>query len=95
MTWYQFSSWFKPYGVKVFSFLTQKFSLSFNFDFSISVGVVFIFRSCSININLPCALNVCLLLLKCLHASMAFGFFISFLRLFSLILNDVSDFPAY
>ena len=35
------------------------------------------------------------LLLKCLLASMAFGFFMSFLWLFSLILNDVSDFPTY
>ena len=32
ITWYQFSSWFKPYGVKVLSFLIQKLSLSFSLN---------------------------------------------------------------
>ena len=85
-----FSSWFKPYGVKVLSFLIQKFSLSFNLSFSGSVWVGFIFCSCSIIIKLLCLLNVCSLLLKCLHASMAFAFFISFLWLL-----DFSHFPTY
>ena len=30
--WYQFSSWFKPYSVKVLSFLIQKLSLFFNLN---------------------------------------------------------------
>ena len=94
ITWYQFSSWFKPHGVKRLSLLTQNISLSFNVNFSASVGVVFICRSCSIVINLLCLLNVCLLLLKCLHASMVFGF-MCFLRWFSLILNYFLDFPTY
>ena len=83
ITWYQFSSCFKPYGVKVLTFLIQKFSLSLNLNFSVSVGVVFIIRSFSIIINLPCLLNGCSLLLRCLHAYIAFGFFMSFLWLFS------------
>ena len=94
MIWHQFSSWFKPYKVKVLSFLIGKFSLSLNFSFSVSVGVVITFRSCSVIKNLPYLLNVCSLLLKCLHASMAFGFFMYILWLFRLILN-VSDFSTY
>ena len=72
-------AWFKPYGVKVLNFLIQKFSLCLNLYFSVTVtvGEVFIFRSCSIIINLSCLPNVCSLLLKCLHASMAFGFLMS------------------
>ena len=89
--WYQLSSWFKQHGVKVLSFLIQKFSLSFNLNCSVSVGVVLIFRSCSIIINLSCLP----LLLTCLHASMAFGFFMSFLWLFSLILKLLSMFSIW
>ena len=69
----------------VSSFFIQIFSLSFNLIFSVSVGIVFIFRSCSIIINLPCLLNVCSLLLKCLQASMAFGF----LCLSCFLFNDL------
>ena len=95
ITWYQFSSLFKPYGVKVLSFLIQKFALSLNLNFSVLLVLLFIFRSCSIIINWLFLLNICSMLLKCLHASMAFDFFMSFLWLFSLILNNASDFPTY
>ena len=73
ITWYQCSSWLKPYDVKVLSFLIQKSFLSLNLNFSVSVGVVFIFRRSSTITNLPCLLNVCPLLLKCLHTSIALG----------------------
>ena len=81
--------------LKFLSFFIQKFYLSLNFNFSVSLGVVLIFRSCSIIINLPCLLNICPLLLKRLNASMTFGFFMSLLELFSLILNDISVFITY
>ena len=41
--WYQFSSRFKPYDVKLLSFLIQKFSVSLKLNFSALVGVVFIY----------------------------------------------------
>ena len=91
----QLSPWFKPYGVKVFSFFIQKFSLSFNLNFSVSMGVAFIFRSCSIIINLSCLSECMLIVIKMLICFYSVWFFMSFLWLFSLILNNISEFPTF
>ena len=73
------------------SFFDWKPSLFVSLGINISVKAVFIFLTYSTIPKFPRLVNVCILLLKCWHASVRFGFFMPFLRLFILMLNAVSD----
>ena len=65
------------------------------FVFKTSVNVFFILFNCSISMNFLCLWKTLFQLLKCLHALIALGFFISFLWLSNLMRKEVSDFPTY
>ena len=94
MKWIQFRSWFRPSGAKVSSFIIQKFSCCFSLSFNVSIDVLPVFFSSMIMI-FPCLLKSWSCLLKSLQAGIALGFLTSFLWLLSLMLNGVSDLPAY
>lgn len=72
------------------------------FCFRTSVDIFLILFNCSISINSPYLWKTWLLwkiclwkLLKCLHASIVYGFFVSFLCLFNLMWKGFSGFPIY
>ena len=95
---YQFSSWFKTYGVKVLSFLIQKFSaLSLSLSLSVSLNLrVSVHISQMFNYYKFAMFTECMfIVIKMFACFYGVWFFMSFMWLFSLILNDVSDFPTY
>ena len=84
----------KVYGTKVFSFYIQKFSRCIKRSCKMSLELE-VFTSLSMIINSTWLLKLWHCYWKCLQASIAFGFLISFLWLFNLTLNTVSTFPKY
>ena len=79
--WLQFSSCFRPCGTKVWSFIIQKFSPCFSLSFNVSAEVVVMFLSYSMIINFSWLLKSWSYLLKCVQASIALEFLISFMCL--------------
>ena len=78
MKWIQFRSWFRPSGIKVSSFIIQKFSRCFSLSFNVSVDIVQMFLSCSMIMIFPWLLKSWSWLLKCLQAGVVLGFLTPF-----------------
>ena len=91
---YCLSSWFSPYGTKVFSFHTHKFSRCIKRSDKICLELE-VETSLSMIINLVWLLKLWSCCWKCLKASIAFWFLVSFLWLFNLMLNAVAAFPTF
>ena len=89
---YLLSSWFSPYVTKGFSFWIQKFSRCIKGLHKMSLELE-VLTSLSMIINLALSLELWTCCWKSLQASIAFGFLVSFLWLFNLMLNVVSAFP--
>ena len=95
MKWIQFRYWFRPCGAKVSSFIILRFFCCSSLSFNVSVDVMRMFLSRSMIMIFTWLLNSWLCLLKCLQPGIALGFLTTSLWLLSLMLNRVSDLPAY
>ena len=82
---------------KVLKFLVfiSNISVFFSLCFKTSVDVFLILFNCSVSMTFTCLWKALFKLLKCWHASMALGFFMSILWLFNLMWEGVSDFSTY
>ena len=75
--------------------MIQKSSHHFSHSLRVSLLTFDTFVNCFIRVNVACFMKLWPWFLKWLYARIAFGLLTSFLLLFSLKLNGVSDFPMY